>query len=109
MAKNIEVTEKAEITPLFESPTFSGAKSGIMAGGLSLSPEDGKKLKELLDSETATAAALARACLGIDDAKDAVRQSQKKRDDFCLEIEKKYGIAGKKWTVDFSTGEIKVN
>ena len=94
------------VTPV-DSPAFSGARAGI--GRLSLTKEECVQLKEFLDAEVAATELLAKTCLRLDDAKDLARESQKKRDGLCLVLEKKYEIAGKKWNVDFETGEIKIS
>jgi hypothetical protein len=101
--------DKKQITPLFNSPEFSGASTGFAAARLVLEKEECQKLKELLEAETISTDMLAKACLRLDDAKDHARQSQKNRDNFCLGIEKKFGISGKKWSVNFETGEVKVD
>jgi hypothetical protein len=108
MEKETKNIEQLRVVKQSDSPAFSGATAGIETGKLWLAKEECKQLKEFLDAEAAATELLAKTCLRLDDAKDLARESQKKRDGLCLALEKRYDISGKKWTVDFETGEIKI-
>lgn len=59
-----------------------------------LNPKDLKKLRKLIDEEKA--------------AQEALRQASRRRDLFCVDLEKEYGLNGWAWTVDLDKAIIQI-